>query len=190
MKQFLILTSLATILLTAFTQQAHAQRRYKHFKRVKTEPGTVVLPEKTESSREMPSVQEMMAEPVHNTRQEQPGLSRRPVEIHQAPQQQKSGSQLRTQSRENTFAPFQQIISQRAIPKIISKQLQSPDHTQLSNWLKIMIILLAVGVAVLITGIILAYGVGGPIGPVFYLIGALLILAGLIVMILGLVGVM
>lgn len=189
MKQLFVLTSLVAI-LAAFTQQAHAQRRYKHFKRVKTEPGAVILPEKTGTSPETPPVREILPAPVHKTVQEQPGLSRTTTEIRHTPRQQKSRNQLREQSRENTFAPFRQVISQRTIPKAITQQLQSPYHTHLSNWLKIMIILLAVGVAVLITGIILAYGIGGPIGPVFYLIGALLILAGLIVMILGLVGVM
>lgn len=64
------------------------------------------------------------------------------------------------------------------------------EKTQLANWLKIMIILFAVGLILLILGAIFSAVIFGGFWWFFYLFGSLCILAGCIVLVLGLVGVM
>lgn len=62
------------------------------------------------------------------------------------------------------------------------------ERTKASGWVRIMIILLVVGLILLLIGIFLSVFVTGAFWWLFYAMGGLFILAGLIVLILGLVG--
>ena len=69
-------------------------------------------------------------------------------------------------------------------------KVKQVENTQLSGWLKIMIILFAVGLILVIFGAIFSAVFFGGFWWFFYLIGSLCILAGFVVLVLGLVGVM
>jgi hypothetical protein len=75
--------------------------------------------------------------------------------------------------------------------KKIGKAFQAPktiEKSALSGWVRIMVILFVVGFILLLIGIFLSVFIYGGFWWLFYTFGALCILAGLIVMILGLVG--
>ncbi len=69
-------------------------------------------------------------------------------------------------------------------------KVKQTQKTALSGWLKIMIILFVVGVVLIVIGAILAFAVGHGVWWIFYALGGLCILAGCIVLLLGLLGVM
>lgn len=69
-------------------------------------------------------------------------------------------------------------------------KVKHAEKTALSGWLRIMIILLAVGLVLLILGAIFSAVLFGGFWWFFYLIGSLCILAAAIVLLLGLLGVM
>jgi hypothetical protein len=62
------------------------------------------------------------------------------------------------------------------------------EKTALSGWVRIMIILFVVGFILLLIGIFLSVFIFGGFWWLFYAFGALLILAGFIILILGLLG--
>ncbi len=67
---------------------------------------------------------------------------------------------------------------------------QEVEKTALSGWVRIMIILFVVGFILLVVGILLSVLLHPGFWWLFYMFGVLCILAGFIVLILGLVGVM
>ena len=73
-----------------------------------------------------------------------------------------------------------------------SKLLDVKDvkKTNMETWLLIMIILYAAGLVFIILGVVFTFTLFGPLGLIFYIIGALCLIAASIVLILGLTGVM
>lgn len=69
-------------------------------------------------------------------------------------------------------------------------QVKDVEKTALSGWLRIMIILFAVGLLLVIIGAILSAVFLGGLWWLFYMIGSLCILAGCVVLVLGLLGIM
>jgi len=75
--------------------------------------------------------------------------------------------------------------------KMLNDKVGKADHVEkaaLSGWVRIMIILFVVGLILILIGIFLSIFISGPFWWLFYAIGALFIVAGFIILILGLVG--
>ncbi len=69
-------------------------------------------------------------------------------------------------------------------------EVQDVEKSTLSGWVRIMVILFVVGFILLLFGIFFSIFLHGLFWWLFYMFGAMCILAGFIVLILGLVGVM
>lgn len=131
---------------------------------------------------------ELAVIPVENkiTLMEKTELSANPKKADQVNNNKTSG-EVKTNS---TQGKSQMNIFTDHIKKI-GKAFEAPktvEKSALSGWVRIMVILFVVGFILLLIGIFLSVFIYGGFWWLFYTFGALCILAGLIVMILGLVG--
>jgi hypothetical protein len=88
----------------------------------------------------------------------------------------------------NTNSPLKLFANHVKTHKNGTCNAQSVEKTAATGWVRIMIILFVVGFILLLIGIFLSVFVFGGFWWLFYAFGALLILAGVIVLILGLLG--
>lgn len=87
-----------------------------------------------------------------------------------------------------TKSPINDIVDHFKKHSNAAHQVKNVEKSTASGWVRIMIILLVVGFIVLLIGIFLSVFVSGAFWWLFYALGGLLLLAGLIVLILGLLG--
>ncbi len=84
--------------------------------------------------------------------------------------------------------PIKHLVDQFKKHTDATHQVKHVEKSAASGWVRIMIILLVVGFILLLIGIFLSVFVSGAFWWLFYALGGLLLLAGLIVLILGLLG--
>jgi len=85
----------------------------------------------------------------------------------------------------NLFSYTKKLVSESKLLKV-----KDVEKSAISGWLRLFILFIVIGFILIIIGVILSVVVPGPIWWIFYLFGALLIVAALIILILGLVGIM
>jgi hypothetical protein len=99
----------------------------------------------------------------------------------------KSGS-IKNVDNKLAKSPFTFITKIHRVQHDKMAKAKSVKKEGASGWVRIMIILFVVGLILLLIGIFLTVFISGAFWWLFYGIGALLILAGVIVLILGLLG--
>lgn len=192
---------LSLLLVLLVVQPLNAQRRYNNRKRVKVH---TVKPEKinagfrSEPSGPLPVTEIPEAERssfdisvVDNEGQE-------PVVADVSGNKHRHSVKNNHRTADiNLQTDFVKLVAQnRLLQKLTthyrlhkSDVMDSPEQTMMAGWLKIMIILYAVGLIFLILGVIFQYTVSWPVALVMYILFALCWLAATIVLVLGLVGV-
>lgn len=100
-----------------------------------------------------------------------------------------STHQINTQKKK-AVSYFSFMADQIQKQKSSIREAKSVEKQAMAGWVRIMIILFAIGLILLLVGVFLTIFVSGAFWWLFYGLGALLILAGFIILILGLIGVL
>ncbi len=105
--------------------------------------------------------------------------------VDQSPVINTDASTLTNYEDGNQATSFEKQMSTHHLLKV-----SKVEKTSLSGWMRIMIILFAVGLLLIILGAIFSAVLPGGFWWFFYLIGSLCIIAGFVILVLGLLGIM